>query len=201
MKTQGVFINICSYYWSQECEISFEKLLKRFKIHKKQIENLKKAKIIFSENENLVIKFLDKQWTEREAVKLRNQQNGKAGGRPKLTQSVKSGLAKANPSETNIEEKREEENIKSKPKNISQRADAFCELLQTKWLGLGGDQYLMTSEKIKFFDFWTEHGDNDRKMKFEKQKSFDVSKRLATWKGNNFNNNQKPQQREIGDFL
>ena len=121
MKTQGVFINICSYYWSQECEISYEKLLKRFKNYKKQIENLKKAKIIFSENENLVIKFLDKQWSEREAVKLRNQQNGKAGGRPKKTQSVKSGKPKTNPSETNIEEKRKEENkedIKSKPKKF-----------------------------------------------------------------------------------
>ncbi len=122
MKTQGLFINICSYYWSQECDISNEKLSKRFKNHKKQIENLKKAEIIFSENENIVIKFLDKQWSEREAVKHRNQQNGKAGGRPKITQSVKSGLAKTNPSETNIEERREEkieikEDIKSKPKN------------------------------------------------------------------------------------
>jgi len=110
MKTQGVFINICSYYWSQECNISFDKLQKRFKIYKKQIENLKKAKIIFSENDNLVIKFLDKQWLEREAVKHRNQQNGKAGGRPKITQSVKSGLAEQNPNETNIEENKEEKN-------------------------------------------------------------------------------------------
>ena len=39
MKTQGVFINICSYYWSQECEVFEEKLQKRFKSYTKQIEN------------------------------------------------------------------------------------------------------------------------------------------------------------------
>ena len=41
-----------------------------------------------------------------------------------------------------------------------------------------------------FYLYWTEHGDNDRKMKFEKQKSFGLSQRLATWNKNDF----KPKQ-------
>lgn len=40
---------------------------------------------------------------------------------------------------------------------------------------------------IEFIDYWTEHGPNDRKMRFEKQTSFDIKKRLARWK-----RNQKP---------
>tara|TARA_R110002020_G_scaffold327132_1_gene543029 strand:+ start:791 stop:1498 length:708 start_codon:yes stop_codon:yes gene_type:complete len=116
MKTQGVFINICSYYWSQECEISYEKLLKRFKNYQKQIENLKKEKIIFSENGKLLIKFLDKQWKEREAIKQRNHKNGSGGGRPKKTQSVNFGKPNDNPSETNKEKIREEEKRKDKSK-------------------------------------------------------------------------------------
>lgn len=32
-----------------------------------------------------------------------------------------------------------------------------------------------------FFGYWTEHGERDRKMRFEKQKSFGLSRRLATW--------------------
>ncbi len=33
-----------------------------------------------------------------------------------------------------------------------------------------------------FFGYWTEHGEKDKKMRFEKEKSFGLSRRLATWK-------------------
>jgi len=34
----------------------------------------------------------------------------------------------------------------------------------------------------EFFGYWTEHGEKDKKMRFEKEKSFGLSRRLATWK-------------------
>jgi len=42
-----------------------------------------------------------------------------------------------------------------------------------------------------FIEYWTEHGAIDRKMRFEKQTSFSVDRRLKTWKRNllKFNNN------------
>jgi hypothetical protein len=40
-----------------------------------------------------------------------------------------------------------------------------------------------------FCDYWTEHGENDKKMRFEKEKSFGLARRLATWNKNNFGNN------------
>lgn len=33
----------------------------------------------------------------------------------------------------------------------------------------------------EFFEYWTEHGERDKKMRFEKQNSFGLSRRLATW--------------------
>jgi hypothetical protein len=33
----------------------------------------------------------------------------------------------------------------------------------------------------EFYLYWTEHGTNDKKMRFEKQTSFDVSRRLNNW--------------------
>lgn len=47
------------------------------------------------------------------------------------------------------------------------------------------------SEEMRkdFSDYWTEHGKNDRKMRFEKEKSFDISKRLARWSKNNKSKN------------
>lgn len=32
-----------------------------------------------------------------------------------------------------------------------------------------------------FFEYWSEHGSNDRKMRFEKERSFGLSRRLSTW--------------------
>ena len=46
----------------------------------------------------------------------------------------------------------------------------------------------------EFFEYWTEHGLKDKKMRFEKEKSFGISRRLETWKRNQEkfdNNNQK----------
>ena len=38
---------------------------------------------------------------------------------------------------------------------------------------------------LEFFEYWSEHGVNDKKMRFEKQTSFDVVRRLKTWENNN----------------
>ena len=54
-----------------------------------------------------------------------------------------------------------------------------------------------------FCDYWTEHGDKDKKMRFEKEKSFGLARRLATWNKNNFGNNtnnKKEQQYELTQF-
>lgn len=42
------------------------------------------------------------------------------------------------------------------------------------------------SENLKneFLDYWTEHGENDKKMRFEKQTSFSIPLRLEKWKKN-----------------
>jgi hypothetical protein len=45
-----------------------------------------------------------------------------------------------------------------------------------------------------FCDYWTEHGDKDKKMRFEKEKSFGLARRLATWKKNNYGNTNDKKQ-------
>ena len=43
-----------------------------------------------------------------------------------------------------------------------------------------------------FFGYWTEHGVNDKKMRYEKQKSFSVERRLTTWLKNQKKFDNKP---------
>ena len=45
----------------------------------------------------------------------------------------------------------------------------------------------------EFYEYWEEHGDTDKKMKFEKVKSFSVKSRLNRWSKNNFSNNSKKE--------
>lgn len=46
----------------------------------------------------------------------------------------------------------------------------------------------------EFYDYWTEHGENDKKMRFEKEKIFGINRRLATWNKNNFKNKNYGKQ-------
>lgn len=50
-----------------------------------------------------------------------------------------------------------------------------------------------------FYNYWTEHGENDRKFRMEKQKSFDMSLRLKTWKKRDFENKNKNTQKGVAE--
>ncbi len=52
-----------------------------------------------------------------------------------------------------------------------------------------------------FYEYWTEHGKDDKKMRFEKEKTFGLSRRLSTWNKNNdkFNPNSNNNKREKYD--
>lgn len=36
-----------------------------------------------------------------------------------------------------------------------------------------------------FYDYWTEHGEKDKKLRFEKEKTFGIEQRLRTWYNRN----------------
>ena len=46
-----------------------------------------------------------------------------------------------------------------------------------------------------FFLYWSEHGDNDRKMRFEKEKTFGLKARLNTWKNRAKGDYDNPNQK------
>lgn len=51
--------------------------------------------------------------------------------------------------------------------------------------------YTQTYGKVmlrEFYEYWTEHGENDLKFRKEKEKTFGLERRLKTWSSNNFNN-------------
>ena len=74
---QGLFINICSYYWSNECELELKKIQKKFK-DTESINRLIDSELIKVHNGIISINFLDEQRDERlERSKIRSK-GGKA---------------------------------------------------------------------------------------------------------------------------
>ena len=76
------------------------------------------------------------------------------------------------------EEKREEERRKD---NIDVRKLTFK---QSLWKTFKKDYEVETLKE--FFEYWSEHGESDKKMRFEKERSFSSKSRLQRWVKNNF---------------
>ena len=112
----------------------------------------------------------------------RNRSNGQKGGRPKNPEKP-SGLID-NPKEPVKDKDTDTVKVKDrvtdivKVKGIEERKKDF-----SKSLALFFNKYDPNDLK-DFYGYWTEHGANDKKMRFEKEKSFGLQRRLATWMKN-----------------
>ncbi len=57
---------------------------------------------------------------------------------------------------------------------------------------------LSVAELKNFCDYWAERGPKDKKMRFEKQTSFDINLRLHRWARNNYGSNKQPTGKVTG---
>jgi hypothetical protein len=75
------------------------------------------------------------------------------------------------------------DNVKN---NIEERKINFASKIKDDFL----ESYSPTV-LFDFIDYWTEYGEQDKKMRFEKEKSFSAERRLRKWNQNNFNGVKK----------
>jgi len=110
LSAQGLFINICSYYWQRQCDLSKIQFLKRFN-YKEEFEELLTEGIIDLEDDKIIIKFLDNQYFNATSKSSVNSLNGAKGGRPKkqIETEIK---ANQNPIESESKGIREDKIIK-----------------------------------------------------------------------------------------
>lgn len=99
LSAQGLFINICSYYWQRDCKLTKDQLLRRLNYESELNELIEEGVVDLHEN-NIFIKFLDKQLTEVELKSKINSFNGGKGGRPKKNPIESETKANQNPNET-----------------------------------------------------------------------------------------------------
>ena len=115
-----------------------------------------------------------------------NSLNGKKGGRGNKANESKESellLQKANKADSDSKSKSDSDSknksiSKNKTYTIEERKINFAHSLKP-FLNIYGKDMLNA-----FYHHWTEHGENDKKMRFEKERTFGISQRLVTWKRN-----------------
>lgn len=127
LSAQGLFINICAYYWQRECKLTKDQLLRRLN-HPKELDELICEKVISVKGNDISVSFLDNQYKKATKQSNTNSVNGSKGGRPKKTNPIESEIKPTlNPIKTQTkgirEDKRREEEIReeeeeSKPKKF-----------------------------------------------------------------------------------
>ena len=88
LSAQGLFINICSYYWQRECNLTKDQLLRRLD-YEDEFNELLDEGVIDLDGENIRIKFLDIQFFNATKQSEINSVNGSKGGAKKGNQNAK----------------------------------------------------------------------------------------------------------------
>lgn len=156
LSAQGLFINICSYYWQRNCKITKSQLLKRLDYEDEFDELFFEGVIDLDENQYIIIKFLDNQLTSVEEKSKINSTNGSKGGRPKKNIVINpietETKPKLNPIESETKGIRED---KIKENNINNN-------LSVNWDALLSQFNLITGKKIRVIDDKTKRQVNAR---------------------------------------
>lgn len=105
----------------------------------------------------------------------RNRSNGSKGGRPKKpteTEKTHSVFEKPKKPDNKNDNKNKNENIEERKSKFYDSLIPFVEDYPKQMIR-------------DFFEYWSEHGEKDKKMRFEKEKTFGTSQRLKTWYNRN----------------
>jgi hypothetical protein len=184
LEAQGLFSVIKCLYWQKECCLNTKQVLKRYDKQPLIDELIEEGCIKVNKDGNITIDFLYTQYQQFAERRNKLSEAGRRGGLHKKEATLKPGLKESEATPKHIEDIRVDNNkedkiiINDNKLSIEQREYDFKKsILQYQ------NKYSIDLLKA-FFNHWSQHGDKDKKMLFEKQKSFQISKRLVTWKNN-----------------
>ena len=192
LSSQGLFVNICSYYWQRNCSLTKDQLLRRLN-YELEFNELVQEGIIDLINDNISIKFLDAQLIDVEQKSCTNSVNGSKGGRPKKNPTQTEIKPNAFKNETEHisetkgirEDKSREQEIKEL---IDKKKEDFVEAIKPH------KQNFNSKMLNDFYEYWTETKPNSKLIRWEREKAFDMARRLDYWSRNDgkFSNNKQP---------
>jgi len=187
LEAQGLFINVCAWYWQRDGKLTVEDINLRYNKPPALVSLIDRY---FSVSDGLIsIAFLDEQFIERKHVSKENSKNGKLGGRPK-TKATKPN-AKRTPTEPKAKKSQLEVELEEKKNNIEERKLKFASTLEPFVLIYG-------KELIRaFYDYWVEPNKSNTKFRQELEKTWDAERRIKTWAANEKNSIKPKTEKKI----
>ena len=164
---QGLFINICAYYWSNECTLEVSKLKKRFRNDTNLVDLLIKNNLLKQIAGFIKISFLDEQKLEREEQSKIKSKGGKASAEAKKLLKIQQTVNTTSTENQHVlnscstesqvlrEEKIREEKIreeKIREENIINNNAFVSECKNSsQWLEVTAMQNKITTDIVKIF--------------------------------------------------
>jgi general stress protein YciG len=170
---KGLFADVCAFYWFKDCDVSLAMLNKRFSNATPILNDLINCGIIkVVDDFNIEIKFLNTQYDFLSEKREKRSEAGRKGG---LKKSSNATARLKQCSSYKDKDKDKDNNEKPIKIDLQTRKQNFIDEI-----GVFKGKY--TSELLNaFFNYWTELNQPKTKMRFELEKTFEVSKRLLTW--------------------
>ena len=214
--TQARFLRLCALYWNKQCELTEQDAI--IEIDEEHFNLLVSKKIITLCNGIVNISFLDEQYLEIQETSNSRSKGGIIGNLKRwhpaiyarfkdkkisLEDAIKESQTVADQSHTDstpiadqsqtIADKKREEKIRLEKIREKNREYAIKNCSPTDG---------QKNEFEEFLSYWFEIGMNDKKHKFEKQKSFDWVRRWNTWTKNNdkWNKEKSCAKKESNNF-
>jgi hypothetical protein len=196
---KGLYIDLCSMYWSRlgnmPLKLAIQKLCGG---NATALDSLHEEGIIHIIDDLISIDFLNEQLLEFEDTSKQNSKNAKLGwDKRRKTKELEDKTCDRNATALNPqsesdairEEKRRQDKIKedNRIERIKKAKAEFKNSLLPH-LSKYGKKTLND-----FYQYWTEHGENDKKMRFEKQTSYSIPHRLSNWVKNDFGKSYKDE--------
>jgi len=170
MEAQGLFINICNYYWMKDCNMSLTGVQQRFNTKLTELNELIKLDVISIEEDILIINFLDEQMSEFDEIREKRSLAGKRSAEVKKSNKRSTSVKQ----EFNYKEKSivDKDKIKERQQKFKVDIEGFL------------DKY--TIEMLTaFYAHWSEPNKTSTKMRCEMEKTWDTKRRLVKWNSNN----------------
>ena len=119
LEVQGLFINICAWYWQRDGHLKISDIERRY--NKPTALNSLYNRFLNVDNDTIQIVFLDEQLIDRNHISKTNSINGGKGGRPKTKVIKPNAFNSLSESKANEKPIRKEEEKKRKelPRKIS----------------------------------------------------------------------------------
>ena len=175
---QGLFISVCGYYWINDCVLTLTMLRKKFSNATSLLEQLIELGIIKHENrhDKIEIVFLNEQYDLLSEKRKRRQDAGSKGGNAKAMLKQKRSYKDKDNNKDN--DKIEAKSIGDKVKDFENEVRSFK------------GEY---SEPIivGFINYWAELDKKKTKMRWEKEDTFEIPRRLVTWYNNDIKFKEK----------